>query len=288
MLLESDFTIGFEIEAIAFEPNYQRIKDIFREFSDKSKDKEERLFFISGDSSISIDQDIQDLSEYEVYDENNNVKYFNESIVPFEIDTGYMTLNPRNKKELIQLLLAIYFEGIMSNNTCSLHVHIKPKHLKIDSIQARFFSNMLLAYIVESELYNKYLLFDNQKMYNEEWSSVDNMIEEYNIFKKRYFENIEYVYNKKYDYRQRGLFHVHQQGTLEWRGNRGLFDYNPVMFSHKSLKTFEDNIKKHLSFIFKLIKDLTKVANGKVNLPKTDDSVYWRLFNYKNIVYSKR
>ena len=109
MLLESDFTIGFEIEAIAFEPNYQRIKDIFREFSDKSKDKEERLFFISGDSSISIDQDIQDLSEYEVYDENNNVRYFNESIVQFEIDTGYMTLNPRNKKELIELLLAIYF-----------------------------------------------------------------------------------------------------------------------------------------------------------------------------------
>ena len=288
MLLESDFTIGFEIEAIAFEPNYQRIKNIFREFSDRRSDKEERMFFISGDSSISVDQDIQDLSEYEVYDENGEVRYFNESIVPFEIDTGYLTLTPRNKKELIELLLGIYFEGIMSNNTCSLHVHFKPKHLDTDSIQARFFSYMLLAYIVESKLYEKYLIFDNQCMFNDEWSSVNEMINEYEIFKKKFLTNTECVYDKKYEYRKRGLFHVHQQGTLEWRGNRGFFDYNPVMFSHKSLKTFEDSIKKHLIFIFKLIKDLTKIANGKVDLPKSDDSIYWKLFNYKNIVYSKR
>lgn len=279
-MLESDFTVGFEIEGIAFEPNYQKIKDVLRDYSKKGQNGE-RVFSIGGDTSIVIDQDIDDLSEYEVELPSGETTYFKEKIVPFEVDAGYFTSTPKNKEDFMNLLLSIYFEGMMSNPTCSLHLHIKPKNTELRSLESRLYATMFLAYIVESEVYEDYLYFNRDLMSNEKWSSVEAMYEEYFEFKKEFSKKKDCIFTEKYKYRTRGLFHVHEQGTLEWRGNRGFFDYNPVMFSHKSLKVFEDNIVNHIKFMYKFIGELKNAANGKVNIPK-EDSIYWQLFDLKN------
>ena len=277
MLLHSELTVGMEIEAIAFESNYNAIKNILK---GNKTETNEWSYAITGDCSIAIDPDIDDLSEFEICNSDGSVTYDREQIVPFEIDTGYFSYTPENQLKFRKLLVNLYKSGIITNSTCSLHVHFKPKFLNMRTNEAKIYSVMLLAYIVESKLYEKYLKFQNQDMTNTAWSSVDYMIDEYNFYK-----NAKSLYSK-YEYRNRGLFHVHEQGTLEWRGNRKVFDCNPIIFCNNHSSQYEQSIVKHSKFMFSFLNDMFNAMNGKVDLDKKD-SLYWKLYDNKNLMYSK-
>ena len=60
MILSSDFDIGFEIEGIALESNYTKIKEIVNNYG---------MSFLTGDTSIQITPEIEELAEFEHEDE---------------------------------------------------------------------------------------------------------------------------------------------------------------------------------------------------------------------------
>ena len=55
MILSSDFDIGFEIEGIALESNYKNIKEIANGYG---------MSFLTGDTSIQITPEIEELAEF--------------------------------------------------------------------------------------------------------------------------------------------------------------------------------------------------------------------------------
>tara|TARA_E500000178_G_scaffold30707_1_gene27850 strand:+ start:963 stop:1751 length:789 start_codon:yes stop_codon:yes gene_type:complete len=258
MILSSDFDIGFEIEGIALESNYNKIKEIISNYG---------LSFLTGDTSIQITPEIEELAEFEYEDE-----VYTENIVPFEINTIPQEVTPTTILRTINLFIDLYREKIITNNTCALHAHVKLKKDSLHSHSAYHHSAMCVAYLIETKQYQNFQSFEGERMEHTFWSSVDNMMKEY----KRTKENVENMISVNHD-RRRGLFHSHPMGTLEWRGPRGLFDHNPLAFCNNSLKSFEERIVRYTKFLFSLIPILRNAHNGK-GIAQSD-SLYWTLYS---------
>ena len=258
MILSSDFDIGFEIEGIALESNYTKIKEIANNYG---------MSFLTGDTSIQITPEIEELAEFYHDDE-----VYQENIIPFEINTTPHDVSPLTILKTINLFSDLYRSKMITNETCALHAHVKLKKDRLNSHSAYHHSAMCVAYLVETKQYQNFQHFEGERMEHTFWSSVDNMIEEY----KRTEENIENMISVNQD-RRRGLFHSHPMGTLEWRGPRGMFDYSPVAFCNNSLKSFEERIIRYTKFLFSLIPILRNAHNGK-GIDKSD-SLYWTLYS---------
>jgi hypothetical protein len=260
MILQSDFDVGFEIEGFALESNYIKIKKLAEEYG---------LYFITGDCSIKEDDDMKELSYYEY---NGNEYY--ETIVPFEINTKPLIVTPKNILKTINFFVDLYKNRIVTNNTCSLHMHVKLKKDKLNSLKSFYNSAMCLAYLIETQKYKNFKVFDGEKMEHVFWANPEYMYKEYERMKNN-FENIKNVNHDK----RRGLFHTHSIGTLEWRGPRRLFDSNPLMFLNNSLKSYEDRIIRYTKFLFNLIPTLRDAHNAKGIEKK--NSLYWSLYYLK-------
>lgn len=258
MILSSDFDIGFEIEGIALESNYTKIKEIVNNYG---------MSFLTGDTSIQITPEIEELAEFEHEDE-----VYTEKIVPFEINTEAHTVTPKNILKTMDLFLNLYQAKIITNETCALHAHVKLKNDPLHSHLAYHHSAMCVAYLVETKQYQTFQYFEGERMEHIFWSSIENMMEEY----KRTEENLENMISVNQD-RRRGFFHSHPMGTIEWRGPRGMFDYNPLAFCNNSLKSFEERIVRYTKFLFSLIPILRNAHNGK-GIVKSD-SLYWTLYS---------
>ncbi len=259
MILQSDFDIGFEIEGFALESNYKRIKKISEEYG---------LYFMTGDCSMREDENIKELA----YTEYNGEEYC-ETIVPFEINTNPIQVTPLNILKVYQYFKNLYLEGIITNDTCALHAHVKLKRDLLHSHSAYRRSAMCVAYLVETKQYQNFQHFEGERMENTFWSSADNMMEEY----KRIKENVEDMISVNQD-QKRGLFHSHPIGTLEWRGPRRVFNNNPVAFLNKKVHQYELRLYRLVRFIFNIIPVLQNAYNGK-NIKYNKDSLYWKLYN---------
>ena len=261
MILQYDFDIGFEIEGFALESNYKRIKKISEEYG---------LYFMTGDCSMHEDENIKELA----YTEYNGEEYC-ETIVPFEINTNPIQVTPLNILKVYQYFKNLYLEGIITNDTCALHAHIKLKNEKLKSESSFYKSAMAMAYLVETRNYKNFMYFENEEMHHKGWSSLNSTLKQYEILNNSIGQD-NFTYITKGE--KRGLFWVHPLGTIEWRGPRRIFNNNPVAFLNKKVHQYELKLYRLVRFIFNIIPVLQNAYNGK-NIKYDKNSFYWKLYN---------
>lgn len=266
MILQSDFDIGLEIEGIALESNYNNIKKVAEKYG---------LLFLTGDTSIKEDESIIELS----YSEYDGVEY-EEKIIPFELNTKPFNFSPKTILKVYNYFKELYYQGLITNDTCSLHLHIKLKNNKLKSKKSFYHSAMLFSYLYETKIYKKLLKFDNQHMTHSFWANEIDMKEQYDCLKNN-FDNDNFFNSSKNI--KRGLFHVHPQGTLEWRGPRKLLDMNTIAFCNNKSIDEEKRLYRFTKYIFSIIPMLQNACNclGE-NINK--DSLYMNLYNYNKRV----
>jgi hypothetical protein len=266
MILQSDFDIGFEIEGIALESNYYNIKKVAEKYG---------LLFLTGDTSIKEDENIIELS----YSEYNGIEY-EEKIIPFELNMKPFGVSPKSLIKTYEYFKELYYEGLITNDTCSLHLHIKLKNNKLNSKKSFNHAAMMLAYLYETGEYKKLLAFNNQKMSHAFWANEKDMEEQYNKLKNNFMNNnfIDCSRNIK-----RGIFYAHPQGTLEWRGPRKLLDLNTIAFCNNKSIDEENRLYKFVKYIFSVIPLLQNAYNNS-NKNINKDSLYMNLYNYNKRV----
>ena len=232
------FSYGLEIEGMALGEDYEMIKDFLRS-SDEN-------YFITGDESIQISDDLIDLT----YTLEGEIQ----EIVPFEIHLGPFTFPNEDDLHTVRWMLReLAYYGTLTNDSCAFHMHIKPKKYELYSKQAHWASHLMLAFLIESDRYRNLLHYNNQKMYHNFWASVPDMMKEYKRLKKNIKNNNHYFLEKRQTIsNKRGLLHCHPQGTLEWRGIRGLFDNNPRTYFATQSKSFLNSIDNKWKFAWSI------------------------------------
>ena len=150
MILSSDFDIGFEIEGIALESNYTKIKEIVNNYG---------MSFLTGDTSIQITPEIEELAEF-----YHDDQVYKEDIIPFEINMKPHDISPLTILKTIDLFLNLYKAKIITNETCALHAHVKLKKDSLHSRSAYHHSAMCVAYLIETKQYQNFQSFEGERM----------------------------------------------------------------------------------------------------------------------------
>lgn len=273
--MKNEWTFGLEIEGMTFEKHYDKIKKTLKQ-NKKKFPKGEGGFVFTCDDTIEIDDELMDLAYTKEYDAENII----EEIIPFEIKLGPFTYKEETNSILKSLLLELGYFGLSSNSSCSVHLHVKPKQFELYSNGAHWASNLLLAYLIETKKYKYFLKHRKREMSHPQWASVENMIEEYQIMKQNFKDNPNLFFEpRKPKYVMRGLFHAHSQGTLEWRGNRGMFDMNPVLYVNNYSQFFLQSIKQQMDFILSIFPVLDQAMSGDSN---NNMELYSNLLEMKN------
>ena len=174
-----------------------------------------------------------------------------EEIIPFEIHLGPFVWPDEEDgiENILWILREMAHIGALTNVTCAFHMHIKPYDFELYSKQAHWASHLMLAFLIESDRYRNLLHYNNQKMYHHFWASVPDMMKEYKRLKKNIKKNSHYFLEKRQVVsNKRGLFHCHPQGTLEWRGIRGMFDHNPRAYFQMGSTNFQNTIDEKWKF----------------------------------------
>ena len=243
-----NYSYGFEIEGMAFESDYENIKDYLRTC--------EENYFITGDESVHIDDDLIDFS----YSQDREI----EDIIPFEIHLGpFIHTAPVTSQTIVQKnLINLANLGLISNNTCALHIHIKPLEFELYSKESHWSSHLMTSYLIETNKYRRLLYHNNQKMYHQFWASVSDMMKEYKELNEQLEVNPNYFLEKrKIIFGKRGLLHCHSQGTLEWRGVRGMFDNKPATYFGKTNEHYLDSIRQKINFVYTIFELLEDAFN---------------------------
>ena len=243
-----NYSYGFEIEGMAFESDYENIKDYLRTC--------EENYFITGDESVHIDDELIDFS----YSQDGEI----EDIIPFEIHLGpFIHTAPVTSQTIVQKnLINLANLGLISNNTCALHIHIKPLEFELYSKESHWSSQLMTSYLIETNKYRRLLYHNNQKMYHQFWASVSDMMKEYKELNEQLEVNPNYFLEKrKIVFGKRGLLHCHSQGTLEWRGVRGMFDNNPATYFGKTNEHYLDSIRQKINFVYTIFELLEDAFN---------------------------
>ena len=268
------WSFGFELEGMCFERDYDSIKALLKPCSKFSYDRLEG-YFITGDNTILIDEELEDLA-YSLHE--NKI----EEIIPLEILLGPFELTEEVQQKVTDLIVEIASAGFSSNETCSLHLHLKPAGFPLRSSAAYWSSALLLAYLVESKDYKKFLAYRNYPMWHSHWANPINMIQEYKELKKDFLNNSNlFDSTKPTKYNMRGLFHMHSLGTIEWRGPRGVFDQNPVTYLNRSSATYLELVREQIDFIFSFF-ETADLAHQSYN---KDYELHFRLLELKDVFY---
>ena len=268
------WSFGFELEGMCFKRDYDSIKELLKSCSEFSCDRLEG-FFITGDDTIYVDEELEDLA-YSLHEHEI------EEIIPLEILLGPFELTEEVQEKVTDLIVEIASAGFSSNETCSLHLHLKPACFPLRSDAAYWSSALLLAYLVESKDYKKFLEYHNYPMWHSHWANPINMIQEYEGLKKNFLNNSNLFDSAKpTKYGMRGLFHMHSMGTIEWRGPRGVFDQNPVTYLNRSSTTYLELVREQINFIFSFFEtaDLAHQSHNK------NYELHSRLLELKDVFY---
>ena len=118
----------------------------------------------------------------------------------------------------------------------------------------------------------------------ENFQLVSDMMKEYKELSERLEKNPHYFLEKrKIIFGKRGLLHCHPQGTLEWRGVRGLFDNNPTTYFGKTNEHYLESIRQKIDFVYKIF-DLLENAFDQKKKNKLYKTHYQLLGMEKNVL----
>jgi len=171
-----------------------------------------------------------------------------------------LTATPPNFQKVATIIKEFLDNGAYTNSSCGFHAHFGLGQLeKTSGMDATWFS----IYFLDSGLWDKYSTYKGIKQYDDtEYASLNDLRESVEQFKGSLEhltakENkLEYAYDQTVNKLAMGVFNKynvlnpHDQGTLEWRGLRGVFDDLSGQVDNYNL------IVDYLKFVYKFARDL--------------------------------
>lgn len=237
--LASQFKFGFELEAFLNDgwsdygstdydgEDEENIRDYLNELISNEFGLPYKEIEIKGDGSLNPSDD----EDY-----------------PFEWATPTMTFNPQNLKKCITgLNRLINYRGIYTNETCGFHVHLSfPDMSDTDIIW------IISQLAIDDEMFDKLITFKGIDFMDEDYADSNFMDEiKESILSNNFKWLSSYFTTEKYR-----AFHIHQQGTLEWRGPRNFLN-------KRELQTIKDFFKLLHEFVLWISKaTVAKSING--------------------------
>lgn len=170
-----------------------------------------------------------------------------------------LRVTPSDFLKVATIIKEFFEAGAYVNATCGFHAHFGLGPLtKTSPMQTTWFA----MYFIESGLWKKYTHYNGIAQYEDsEYASLNNLKESVDEFrtrlegKKTKQEKLEWAHEQTINslgfgiLEKYNLLHPHRQGTLEWRGLRGVFN----------------NIKGRNSQHYKIIADYLRFVYGFAN-----------------------
>ena len=273
--LSSDFTFGFELEALApgelIDVDWDLLPDaevrnefILNHINSLMPEPTGGRAEVSIDTSVYSDNDTSHSDDYDDYEEDGESggkSYWTNKDYPFEYSSAYYQVTPNNLGRVIYALNELLKEGYYTNYTCGFHQHIRFKGMTERDIIWMYcnicadvaFNKKYVAFITggiseeewlkmpyeQSKKYNSYLFRDDQyASTNPLYELADGLLE------KDYNKVLKNISDDK-----KRIFRIHPQGTLEWRGPRNFLndkDINIIKEFYKSFYQLIHNIQHYM------------------------------------------
>lgn len=247
-LLTSEFTFGFELEAICNDSDLYRDQDDIKSYIDRllvtgasEKQKKE----LAGHSAIHRDESVHgDNDEYDPDDD-----YSDGSETPFEYGSPIFPCTPFWFNRVIKTLRDMMHNGFYTNNSCGFH-----HHLHFNDMTERDMVWVYCNLAMDEDIYSKFAKLHgaddhDYRLYSSNWASQDAMRDLMAAVKS---ENWKGVIEKLNTNKWRA-FRIHPQGTLEWRGPRDFMNRGNI-----------DNINLFYKLFNQLIAKIKTYMNSKV------------------------
>lgn len=221
-LLTSEFTFGFELEAICNDSSLYYDQDNIKDYIDNllvSGTSEKQKKELAGHSAIHKDESVHgNNDEYDDEDSDGNE-------APFEYGSPIFPCTPFWFNKVIKTLRDMMNDGFYTNNSCGFH-----HHLHFNGMTERDMVWVYCNLAMDEDLYSKFAKLHgaddrDYKLYSDNWASQDAMLKLKDAVQNNNWEGvIEELNTDKWR-----AFRIHPQGTLEWRGprdfmNRGNLD----------------------------------------------------------------
>lgn len=223
-LLTSEFTFGFELEAICNDSSLYYNQDDIKDYIDRllvtgasEKQKKE----LAGHSAIHRDESVHgDNDEYDPDDEDSDG-----SEAPFEYGSPIFPCTPFWFNRVIKTLRDMMHSGFYTNDSCGFH-----HHLHFNGMTERDMVWVYCNLAMDEDIYSKFAKLHgaddrDYRLYSSNWASQGAMRElKDDVLNDNWRGVIEELNTNKWR-----AFRIHPQGTLEWRGprdfmNRGNLD----------------------------------------------------------------
>ena len=234
-LLTSEFTFGFELEAllranIVEDMEVNEDEDFDEQVRDNIRSTIDGYFYPSGRHTHGY-SDVTYDSSVRSYDDDNDFA--------FEYSSAVFDATPTNFKRVIDMLHTLDSNGIYTNDTCGFHHHLKFGTMSTE--------DLLWIYCNLATDPDTFTTFNKFKDYefNSEYSSISDLL--YlgkELINRNWKSAANYLDDSKYR-----LFRIHPQGTLEWRGPRNFLDkgnLQDIKDFYKLLNHLIGNIKNYM------------------------------------------
>ena len=222
----SDITIGFEIECVID-------GDMTKVYNDVAK-----KYNVEGGSDSSI---------------TPNSVYRNEIGMEFRIgelaEGGQMSATPQNIMTCANFAHDIFKLGAYTNRSCGMHAHFGLGPItKMSTVETGWVTVMMLQSPLFEQLYTTY---KGQNLYDTEYAPVQTVKDSVNeiVFMAQEMkgegadkeEIVEYLFNNLFtrdEFEKYSALFPHGQGTLEWRGLRGVLDAKRQDINYQTILGF--------------------------------------------------
>ena len=229
----SDITIGFEIECVID-------GDMIKVYNDLAK-----KYNVDGGSDSSIQP---------------NTVYGNEIGMEFRIgalaEGGQMAATPANIMTCANFVHDIFKLGAYTNRTCGMHAHFGLGPItKMSTVESSWVAVMMLQSPLFEQLYTTY---KGQNLYDNDYANVrtvkDSVDEIVHMAQQMKGEGedkeeiVEYLFDNLFnrdEFEKYSALFPHGQGTLEWRGLRGVLNDKRQNINYETILGF---FKLALSF----------------------------------------
>lgn len=214
-LLSSEFTFGFELEAILSYDSalHTVVNDMRRPFTGIKEHIDNLLYSdmpekyvkqIKGESDIVRDGSVHQTSHD--YDEPD---------LEFEYSSPIIPLTPMWLDKVVKTLQTLLDEGVYTNDTCGFH-----HHLSFGNIHEKDMVWIYCNLASDPSTYKDFGKFHGHSFENNEYASYYDLDELSTALANDDFDVVgDLLTTTKYR-----TFRIHPQGTLEWRGPRNFLN----------------------------------------------------------------
>lgn len=219
-LLHSEFTFGFELEAIL--RGDSTIAD--DAYEDYSRSGDEYIDLVHNEIKNTLDYYLKSGSSPQVSGKSyvhvdSSIDPDNDEDFPFEYSSPILMATPKNFARVIKLLSEMPKNDMRTNDTCGFH-----HHLSFKGMSYRDLVWIYCCLACDTDALKKFSEFNGHEFKHWNYASFDNILSLASALLEREWDKAaEYIDDEKYR-----AFRLHPQGTLEWRGPREFLDKNNI------------------------------------------------------------